>query len=172
MMGLSLATVLAGVGASLRGLGGRGAVHNSRRTSRTAPLVGAGSVRRFVNRFMVGGSSATVIESALIMVLVGLACITAWMHASTSLNILSASANTTVSVETTGSVRSRWLHRALRTRRLRRSEKRLYGTGCPAQVRIGSIAPIGAWSALSRSCAAFPQGFHFRFSRGNDIGQR
>src|SRR3954464_1448647 len=130
MMGLSLATVVAGVGASLRGLGGRGAVHNSRRTSRTAPLVGAGSVRRFVNRFMVGGSSATVIESALIMVLVGLACITAWMHASTSLNILSASANTTVSVETTGSVR-----------RLRRSEKRLYGTGCPAQVRIGSIAP-------------------------------
>src|SRR4051794_10824868 len=77
MMGLSLATVLAGVGASLRGLGGRGAVHNSRRTSRTAPLVGAGSVRRFVNRFMVGGSSATVIESALIMVLVGLACMPA-----------------------------------------------------------------------------------------------
>ena len=29
-----------------------------------------------------------------------------------------------------------------RTRRLRRSEKRLYATGCPAQVRIGSIAPI------------------------------
>ena len=155
-MGLSLATVLAGVGASLRGLGGRGAVHNSRRTSRTAPLVGAGSVRRFVNRFMVGGSSATVIESGLIMVLVGLACITAWMHASTSLNILSASANTTVSVETTGSVRSQELHRASRTRRLRRSEKRLYATGCPAQVRIGSIAPIEDRSALSRSCAASP----------------
>src|SRR5215204_3795456 len=111
MMSLSLGSVLAGVGASLRGLGGRGAVHNSRRTSRTAPLVGAGSVRRFVNRFMADGSSAAVIEYALIMVLVGLACITAWMHASASLNILSAVANTTGSVETTGSVRSRWLHR-------------------------------------------------------------
>jgi Flp pilus assembly pilin Flp len=156
MMSLSLGTVLAGVGASLRGLGGRGVVHNSRRTSRTAPRVGARALRRFVNRFMAGGSSATVIEYALIMVLVGLACITAWMHASASLNILSASTSTTVSVETTGSVRSRWLHRALRTQRLRRSEKRLYGAGCPAQVRIGSIAPIEAWSALSRSCAAFP----------------
>jgi Flp pilus assembly pilin Flp len=154
-MGLSLATVLAGVGASLRGLGGRGAVHNSRRTSRTAPVVGAGSVRRFVNRFMVGGSSATVIESALIMVLVGLACITAWMHIRASLKIPFASANTTGSVETTGSVRGRELHRASRTRRLRRSEKRLFGTGCPAQVRIGSSAPLEAWSALSRSCAAF-----------------
>src|SRR4051812_49898381 len=100
MISLSLGTVLAGVGAGLRESGGRGAVHNSRRTSRTAPLVGAGSVRRFVNRFMVGGSSATVIESALIMVLVRLACITAWMHASTSLNILSASANTTLSDQT------------------------------------------------------------------------
>src|SRR3954462_3652995 len=166
MMGLSLATVLAGVGASLRGLGGRGAVHNSRRTSRTAPLVGAGSVRRFVNRFMVGGASATVIESALIMVLVGLACITAWMHASTSLNILSASANTTVSVETTGSVRSRCLPRALRTRSLRGSAKRRYGTGCTAQVRIGSIAPIGAWSALSRSCAAFPPRLSLSLQQG------
>ena len=73
MMSLSLSTVLAGVGASLRGLGGRGVVHNSRRTSRTAPLVGARALRRFVNRFMAGGSSATVIEYALIMVLVGLA---------------------------------------------------------------------------------------------------
>jgi Flp pilus assembly pilin Flp len=166
MVSLSLGTVLAGVGASLRGLGGRGAVHNSRRTSRTAPLVGAGSVRRFVNRFMVGGSSAAVIESGLIIVLVGLACITAWMHASASLNILSASANTTVSVETTGSVRSRRLHRALRTRRLRRSEKRLYGTGCPAQVRIGSNAPIEAWSALSRSCAAFPPRLSLSLQQG------
>ena len=166
MVSLSLGTVLAGVRASLRGLGGRGAVHNSRRTSRTAPLVGAGSVRRFVNRFMVGGSSATVIESGLIIVLVGLACITAWMHASASLNILSASANTTVSVETTGSVRSRRLHRALRTRRLRRSEKRLYGTDCPAQVRIGSNAPIEAWSALSRSCAAFPPRLSLSLQQG------
>jgi len=166
MVSLSLGTVLAGVGASLRGLGGRGAVHNSRRTSHTAPLVGAGSVRRFVNRFMVGGSSATVIESGLIIVLVGLACIMAWMHASASLNILSASANTTGSVETTGSVRSRRLHRALRTRGLRRSEKRLYGTGCPAQVRIGSNAPIEAWSALSRSCAAFPPRLSLSLQQG------
>ncbi len=155
-MSLSLSTVLAGVGASLRGLGGRGAVHNSRRTSHTAPLVGAGSVRRFVNRFMAAGSSATVIESGLIIVLVGLACMTAWMHVSASLKIPPASANTTASVETTGSVRSRRLHRALRTRRLRRSEKRLYATGCPAQVRIGSIAPVEDRSALSRSCAASP----------------
>ena len=87
-------------------------------------------MKRFVTRFGADGSSATVIESALIMVLVGLACITAWMHASTSLNILSASANTTVSVETTGSVRSRWLHRALRTRRLR----------CVNQVEMSLIA--------------------------------
>ena len=165
-MGLSLGTVLAGVGASLKGLGGRGAVQNSRRTSRTAPLVGAGSVRRFVNRFMMGGSSATVIEYALIMVLVGLACITAWMHASASLNILSASTSTTVSVETAGSVRSRWLHRALRTRRLRRSEKRLYGTGCPAQVRIGSIAPVEDQYALSRSCAAFPPRLSLSLQQG------
>jgi Flp pilus assembly pilin Flp len=85
-------------------------------------------MKRFVNPFVADGSSATVIESGLIIVLVGLACMTAWMHVSASLKIPSASANTTASVETTGSVRSRWLHRASRTRRLRRSEKRLYGT--------------------------------------------
>ena len=113
-------------------------------------------MKRFVNPFVADGSSATVIESGLIIVLVGLACMTAWMHVSASLKIPSASADTTASVETTGSVRSRWLHRALRTRRLRRSEKRLYGTGCPAQVRIGSITRIEDRYALSRSCAAFP----------------
>ena len=156
MMSLSLGTILAAVGASLRRLGGRAAILIKEKTSRTALLVGAGYVRRFVKRFMADGSSAAVIEYALIMVLVGLACITAWMHVSASLSIPSALANTTASVETSGSVRSRWLHRALRTQRLRRSEKRLYGAGCPAQVRIGSIAPIEAWSALSRSCAAFP----------------
>src|SRR5215216_1163659 len=113
-------------------------------------------MKRFVNRFVADGSSATVIESGLIIVLVGLACMTAWMHVSAFLKIPSASANTTASVETTGSVHSQELHRASRTRRLRRSEKRLYATGCPAQVRIGSIALIEAWSALSRSCAASP----------------
>src|SRR4051812_19411205 len=109
-MSLSLGTVLAGVGAGLRGSGGRGAIQKE--PSRTAPLVGAGSVRRFVNRFMAGGSSATVMESGLIIVLVGLACITAWMHVNASLSIPSALAKTTGSVETTGLVRSRWLHRA------------------------------------------------------------
>ena len=71
-------------------------------------------MKRFVSRFVADGSSATVIESGLIIVLVGLACFTAWMHVSASLNIPSASASTTVSVETTGSVRSRGLHRAPR----------------------------------------------------------
>jgi len=109
-------------------------------------------MKRFVNPFVAEGSSASVIESGLIIVLIGLACMTAWMHVSASLKIPSASANTTASVETTGSVRSQELHRASRTRRLRRSEKRLYATGCPAQVRIGSIAPIEDRYALSRSC--------------------
>jgi Flp pilus assembly pilin Flp len=113
-------------------------------------------MKRFVTRFGADGSSAAVIEYGLIIVLVGLACMTAWMHVSASLKIPSASASTTASVETTGSVRSQELHRASRTRRLRRSEKRLYATGCPAQVRIGSIAPIEDRYALSRSCAAFP----------------
>ena len=113
-------------------------------------------MKRFVNPFVADGSSASVIESGLIMVLVGLACMTARMHVSASLKIPSASADTTASVETTGSVRSRWLHRASRTRRLRRSEKRLYATGCPAQVRIGSIAPVEDRYALSRSCTASP----------------
>src|SRR3954453_10480644 len=112
-------------------------------------------MKRFVTRFGADRSSAAVIEYGLIIVLVGLACITAWMHVSASLKI-PPSANTTTSVETTGSVRSQELHRASRTRRLRRSEKRLYATGCPAQVRIGSIAPIEDRYALSRSCAAFP----------------
>ena len=155
LMSLSLATALAGVGASLRGSGGRGRILSLRRPRARLPWLKP-DPKRLVSHFMAGGPSATVIECGLILVLVGLACITAWMHVSASLNIPSASASTTVSVETTGSVRSRELHRASRTRRLRRSEKRLYGTGCPAQVRIGSIAPIGAWSALSRSCAAFP----------------
>jgi Flp pilus assembly pilin Flp len=51
-------------------------------------------MKRLVNCFMVGGFSATVIEYGLIMVLVGLACITAWMHVSASLNIPSVSAST------------------------------------------------------------------------------
>ena len=74
-----------------------------------------------MKRFVADGSSAAVIESGLIMVLVGLARITAWMHVSASLGIPFATANTT------GSVRSRELHRASRTRRLRRSEERDYG---------------------------------------------
>ena len=61
-------------------------------------------MKRFVNRFGADGSSAAVIEYGLIIVLVGLACITAWMHVSASLKIPSASASTTASVETTGSV--------------------------------------------------------------------
>src|SRR3954452_15059652 len=83
--------------------------------------------RQTVKRFVADGSSATVIESGLIMVLVGLARITAWMHVTASLGIPFASANTTGSVETTGSVRTRCLHRALCTRKLRRSEERDYG---------------------------------------------
>ena len=122
--------------------------------------------RQTVKRFVADGSSATVIESGLIMVLVGVACITAWMHVSASLNIPFATANTIVSVETTGSVRSRKLHRASRTRRLRRSEKRLFGTGCPAQVRIGSSAPLEAWSALSRSCASFSPRLSLSLQKG------
>ena len=131
-------------------------------------------MRRFVNPFVADGSSASVIESGLIIVLVGLACMTAWMHVSASLKIPSASANTTASVETTGSVRNQELHRASRTRRLRRSEKRLYATGCPAQVRIGSIAP-GASHLLRIGpiyldhAPLLLQGGRYRFSRGNDL---
>ena len=165
-MNPSFATFLAGVGAGLRGSGGRGAIPSLRRPRVRLPW-SKPDPKRLVNRLVADGSSATVIEYGLIMVLAGLACITAWMHASTSLNILSASANTTVSVETTGSVRSRERHRASRTRRLRRSEKRLYGTGCPAQVRIGSITPLEAWSALSRSCAAFPPRFSLSLGPGS-----
>src|SRR3954468_6399755 len=127
-MSLSFATVLAGVGAGLRGSGGRGAIPSLRRPRVRLPW-SKPDPKRLVNRLVAGGSSATVIESGLIMVLVGVACITAWMHVSASLNIPFATANTIVSVETTGSVRSRKLHRASRTRRLRRSEKRLFGTG-------------------------------------------
>ena len=116
-MSLSLGTILAAVGASLRRLGGRAAILIREKTSRTALLIGAGSVRRFVNRFMADGSSAAVIEYALIMVLVGLACITAWVHVSASLNLPSASASEIASVETTGSVRSRGLHYAPPTRK-------------------------------------------------------
>src|SRR3954447_17161645 len=93
------------------------------------------------------------------------------MHVSASLKIPSASASTTASVETTGSVRSQELHRASRTRRLRRSEKRLYATGCPAQVRIGSIAPIEDRYALSRSCAAFPPTRSRSLAGGHQRGQ-
>jgi len=63
-----------------------------------------------------GGSSATVIECALIIVLIGLACITAWTHVNASLNIPSASASSIAPVETTGAIRSQGLHRAPRTR--------------------------------------------------------
>jgi Flp pilus assembly pilin Flp len=165
MRSLSLATVLAGVGASLRGSGGHGAIHSSRRPRVRLPWLKP-DPKRLVNQFMAGGSSATVIESGLIAVIVSFACITAWMHVSASLNIPFASASTTVSVETTGSVRSRELHRALRTRRLHRSEKRLYGTGCPAQVRIGSITRIEDRYALSRSCAAFPPRLSLSLQQG------
>ena len=110
-------------------------------------------MERFVNPFVADGSSATVIESGLILVIVGLACITAWMHVSASLNIPSVSTSTTMSVETTGSVRSRELHRASRTRRLRRSEKRLYGTAT-ALIRAShtpSPGPLGPrlWRGLA-----------------------
>src|SRR5215203_989371 len=154
-MSLSLATVLAGWSRP-QGIGrARGHPYQGEDLAYGSPGRSL-SMKRFVNPFVADGSSASVIESGLIIVLVGLACMTAWMHVSASLNIPSASASTTVSVETTGSVRSQELHRASRTRRLRRSEKRLYATGCPAQVRIGSIALVEDRYALSRSCAAFP----------------
>jgi len=154
-MSLSLATVLAGWSRP-QGIGrARGHPYQGEDLAYGSPGRSL-SMKRFVNPFIADGSSPSVIESGLIMVLVGLACITAWMHVSASLEIPSASADMTASVETTGSVRSQELYRASRTRRLRRSEKRLYGAGCPAQVRIGSIAPIEDRYALSRSCAAFP----------------
>jgi Flp pilus assembly pilin Flp len=151
-MSLSLATVLAGwsrpqeIG-RVRGI-------PSLRSPRYGSPGRSLSMKRFVNPFVADGSSASVIESGLIIVLVGLACMTAWMHVSASLKIPSASANTTASVETTGSVRSRWLHRASRTRRLRRSEKRLYATrielrlsqrecACPPCVGSRSRSPCG-----------------------------
>jgi Flp pilus assembly pilin Flp len=153
-MSLSLATVLAGWSRP-QGIG-RVRGHPSFKEPEVRLPWLKPDPKRLVNHFMADGSSASVIESGLIIVLVGLACMTAWMHVSASLKIPSASADTTASVETTGSVRSQELHRASRTRRLRRSEKRLYGAGCPAQVRMGRIAPVEAWSALSRSCAASP----------------
>jgi Flp pilus assembly pilin Flp len=73
-------------------------------------------MKRLVSRSMAGRSSATVIEWALIIGLIDLACLTSWLYLSASLNTPPASANMTVSVEATGSVRTRGLHRAPRTR--------------------------------------------------------
>src|SRR5215207_8943745 len=104
-------------------------------------------MKRFVNPFVADGSSASVIESGLIIVLVGLACITAWMHVGASLNIPSVSTSMTMSVETTGSVRSQELHRASRTRRLRRSHKRLWNRYRPYQGFSHAIT-WAAWTTL------------------------
>ena len=74
-------------------------------------------MKPLVTRSAAGNSGTSVIEYSLVIALIGLACITAWMHFSASLNAPAASVNTTGSVETTGSVRSRGLHRALHKQR-------------------------------------------------------
>ena len=123
-------------------------------------------MKRFVTRFGADGSSAAVIEYGLIMVLVGLACITAWMHVSASLKIPSASANTTVSVETTGSVRShdctvrsaRGDCAVLRSAFMEQVALRRFGSEASRRLELGT--------ALSRSCAAFPPRLSLSLQQG------
>ena len=69
-------------------------------------------VKRLASHLLAGRSIPAVIEYGLIAGLVGLACITAWMHVSVSLRH-PAVESTIPSIETTGSVRSRDAHRAL-----------------------------------------------------------
>jgi Flp pilus assembly pilin Flp len=76
----------------------------------------ADPVKRLASRLLAGRSIPALIEYGLIAGLVGLACITAWMHFSASLRH-PAVESTILSVETTGSVRSREPHRALHKQR-------------------------------------------------------
>jgi Flp pilus assembly pilin Flp len=73
-------------------------------------------VKRLASRLLAGWSMPAVIEYGLIVGLVELACITAWVHVSASLRH-PAVESTIPSVEITGSVRSRELHRALHKQR-------------------------------------------------------
>src|SRR5215210_3171561 len=59
-------------------------------------------MKSLVIRSAAGNAGTTVIEYGLVIALIGLACITAWMHFSASLNAPAASVNTTRPVETTG----------------------------------------------------------------------
>src|SRR3954454_12827436 len=65
-----------------------------------------------------GKHNKTAIEWAVIVALIGLTCITVWMHVSASFNAPEAGANASVSrsdaVETTGSIQSQREHRAPR----------------------------------------------------------
>ena len=73
-------------------------------------------MKPLVKRFRLGGLSARVIEWALIIVVIDLACLTAWLCVSASVSTPPASATLTLSVETTGSVDTRARHHAPRAR--------------------------------------------------------
>ena len=65
-----------------------------------------------------GKHNKTAIEWAVIVALIGLTCITVWMHVSASFNapeaVASASVSRSDAVETTGSIQSQKKHRAPR----------------------------------------------------------
>jgi Flp pilus assembly pilin Flp len=78
--------------------------------------LGADLMKRFISRLFAGRSLAAVIECGLILVVIGLACVTAWVHISTMLGHRSHE-STLSSVETTGSVRRQGRPDAPLTRR-------------------------------------------------------
>jgi Flp pilus assembly pilin Flp len=93
-------------------------------------------MKPIVVRSAEGKRNKTVVEWAVIVALVGLACITGGMYVSTPFNapeaVASASVSRSDAVETTGSIQSQKKHRAHARPRRRHSDARPFA--CPASV--------------------------------------